>query len=273
MDLYPIRVDVSKLSFPVVVSAVAPLLPGGILLFAFCLDHINWVHWYFTTSPVGYYSNVFCFLVGAYLSGFMLLMLVDFASSLFWIALNLATRSSITKFLGKPWEGSTFRKAATVYLGEAAPSHMEVFNPALENIKDIPINFIADPKEKAKAQLEAQRRRTALSQSDFEWASWYQVFKTYFGFPNQAQVFAGQLCGIVHSVGWAGIIFLASTGHKSVFFYSVFVASILIGLFVGTFWLTCLYGGFGPDTLGPAITAALLREIPLGSEKMPDKQA
>ncbi len=272
MDMYPIKIDVSKLSYPLVVYIVSPLLPGGVLLLGVALTHSDYILRFLQLAALGYYFKIFLILLVAYACGFLLKAIIEIVSALFWGWLNFATHSAISNWIiGRhPSENQTFRKAAAQLLGKAAPTFQEVFNPIVSKIENIQIELIKDPSEKVKAMTDLSNRHAAIQLSDIEWRSWYEAFKRYFGLPNDNHIFPVHLASVIGSLGWAGILVLIFSSGRYLSLYLVCIVCILIGM-MGSLWSSCIFGGFGTDVLESDVTAALLREVVAHPRTAPEK--
>jgi hypothetical protein len=258
----PIRLDISKWSYHLVVTTVSPLLPGGVLLLGIGFSRRSWFSQFIEYTPLGYYFKIGVLLFSAYIAGHLLMVTVELLSQSFWMGLNALTRSAISRWVmgsRHPSTGETYRKAAGEFLGKAAPPFQEGFNPVVSQFEETRLSLIADPSEKLKAMTERSNRIAAVQLSDFQWQFWYEDFKVYFRLPSQNLLFTLHYISVLHSLGWAGIVALRLAQVKPISPYLLCFAPILVGL-GGSLWNLCATGAFGTDTLGSEVTAALMHE-------------
>lgn len=202
--MWPFRIDLGRVSYARSLEAVAPLLPGGVLVIGILSTWPEVFSRLFGTPP-GYYVAIASTVLVAYAIGFVLMYLAS--------ALAYGVLGALSQFMAFEKghrilaKNLQWRKVAAEFLGERlapdtqAPFYEESFKLALKMAESE-----SDEYERAKKVKEIWLKQLPLKQADFEWESWYDILQEYFaGVRTIIDESAHVVIIIIHSVGWSTV--------------------------------------------------------------------
>jgi hypothetical protein len=70
--MWPVRLDVSRVSYPEFVRVVVPFIPGVVLAVGLALAWPNYVREFFAVSFIGYKTKLVVLGIAIYVAGFLL---------------------------------------------------------------------------------------------------------------------------------------------------------------------------------------------------------
>jgi hypothetical protein len=252
--VWPIKLDLSRLSYPALIESLAPILPGGVLVFGYLLStNGGAASRLFATASVGYYSKLTVVAFAVYAVGFVIHLLTV---SLSMISIPLLANFMQRRLFLDPSKDKQWRRLAKRFLGNDVapqveePYDQEAFLRALEEAR-----VINDPTRKWQEISRIIQLHSPLRMADYEWHGWYQILSGFFAKTDPGMGVFFEYWNTLQAMGWAGIMLLAATTSNRWSVGVVSVLAVVCGL------LGVALCQIGSDPAGTKVAADLLREL------------
>jgi hypothetical protein len=259
--MWPLRLDVSRVSYAEVVRILVPFFPGAILLCGLILANFQPIRQVFVTNLVGYRSKLFLVIFLTYLAGFVLMNLSELLHTALAWAIGFRARSLLKwASFEQLSRDILWRRAAKKFLGDdLAPQTLEPYTDAARQQAFDQTKTIQDSQERIKRSIELVGESVRRAQVDSEWTEIYAVLRPLFVRPSSQDLIAIYGASAFGSMGWAGVIALVYAGSTLWLFWLVAILCILVGIF-SAYTVQVLSGAFLLDFNSALYTANLLRE-------------
>lgn len=210
--MFPFQpIDLSKLSYAMILDIVAPIFPGGTIALGWLYCHeAVWSNLHDEKT-----LKIIVAVFAVYVVGFVMVYLTAF--ELGGVALAVLIRKTE---IHEPWKNMEWRRLASKFLGtELGPPTEE---PPAE-LPEQPLPF-TNAETLSKTIKENFGKRMAPHNFQLRWQRWYEILRVRFPTPqNPQQAFANLYFSTLNAIGWAGLI-------------SSYISSRHVGWLV---WLAC----------------------------------
>jgi len=245
--MFPLQpIDLSKLSYAMVLDIVAPILPGGTIVLGWLSNHeAVWTNLHDERT-----LKIILVVFAMYVAGFVMLYLTAF--ELGGVALAVLIRTTEPS---QPWKNSEWRRLAYKFLGaELSPPVEEP--PAEASGQPLP----AAAESLSRTIKENFAKRMAPLNFQLRWQRWYEILRARFPMPqNPQQAFTNLYFSTLNSIGWAGLISAwVSFRHVDWFVWCACVLTITISH--ASFTLN-LKQQQQPDPSGDQLASEMLKAI------------
>ena len=234
----PIKLDLSRLSYPAFLQVALPFLPGGVFICGALLLNLGGAQELLSLAiPV--WAKVVLAIFAAYTSGVFVHYIVTVLSNTcaYWLGRRIGKWSLEKAITVEPWKNTVWRKVARRVLGDLAPTtddlympelHMQVFKAASETV---------EPQEKQRLLTLCQEFHEPRRVADGEWFWWHSVLQERFPRPDDdaARHTYKYLLAALSSTGVALLILFAFAPTVHWLLWVTAILSILAG------WLDELY--------------------------------
>lgn len=230
----PIKLDLSRLSYPAILQITIPFVPGGVFTCGLLYLDLAGVRALVTTPMLPSGAKIALFVFGAYVVGLLLHGITT--TLLSWLGYGLGLllgRHFVKSDKSEPWKNRVWRKIAREYLGPLAPTTDEVHDPEIWKNKRELVNTIADPAERARQFAQLVREEFALIGSDSDWFWWHSVIRERL--PRERRADAAEqsfsaIASTLFSLGWSGVILLCFAPRHPMLWLTSILA-IVAGMF------------------------------------------
>ena len=246
--MLPFQVDLSRLSYAMVLDLIAPILPGGTIALGWLYAHgAVWSNMHDERALKIILAGFAIYVIG-------LVVLWLSASEIFVFAVIVLLRRTR---ISEPWKNKEWRRVAVKFVGpELCPA---VDEPVAESAaKPLPFTNVKKFAEALRVNL---ARASAPLDFQSRWQVWHEVLRTYFpvGKSAQQQAVENTYFLILHSIGWSGLAAAyISHGHISWLVWPICVLTILTSL---VFFNANLLQQCDPDPSGNLLAAEILKAI------------
>jgi hypothetical protein len=229
----PVPVDLKSLSFDRTYELLAPLLPGGVLVFGVVLGRPDLLAQAEAALGLGHYAGWVLLLIGAYISGFVLYHVSGFP-----LVIPAATAVALMTLA---------RSKADPRQNLAASKRLSWRRPAIKL-------FGAD------LFPEASQDGGSGQPTDEQWHDWYNALQDYMWREYEIPRDARATIDILNGMGWAIIAVRIAT---PVFHHWLFLAAAILSIALYPLVFVGIHMNYSSTTLPTywGFTARLLREL------------
>jgi hypothetical protein len=222
---------IERLFRPSVFNLLAPIFPGGVLLFGIALLGKSG-----SLPVVGGIPQMAATVFLAYVSGLVLYTVSGMCIGLlaYWLGSRIGAHMKPAMKGLEPWKDRLWRQLARQYIGDAlspileAPDPPELLDMRVKNLK----LTVLDPGLQSQQEWELRQTQLDRQNADFQWRAWYQALDFWFPKPQPTGFTEYPFAVAVHSIVATVILLLTVVGSTD---WKLWIGSLAV------FLITMLY--------------------------------
>jgi hypothetical protein len=221
--MWPVKLDLSRISYVALRGAVAPILPGGLIALGCLFGRSDLTARLFSSPSNEYYIKAAIAVFLAYVVGFALHIGVILTSVTAAVILKELLRARL--YPGEPWKDKQWRALARQFIGKELV-------PAMDEVAGEQSSVTDTPQIPVRKMMETVHRITKGISEDHEWSWWYSVVGVYFYKVDRLSgLLLIEFSALLESIGWATIIIFWKYVPGSPLLWTSCVLIVVLGFF------------------------------------------